>query len=336
MKRLLVILLVVVFHQGINAQCFPDRHNTSWNDGWLSCQAATNPNANRGQSHWIQYDLGAVYVLGQTHFWNSNIPDSTNRGFQEIAIDYSLDGLSWTSWGSFTLSQANGSGFYEGEQGPSLNGTAARYVLLTGISNYGASCYGLSEVRFEVQNSPVPVDIAEFKVKCNNGLTEIIWKSSTEINNHYYSLERSFDGRNWDLIETVEAKGNSTKESNYSLLDKEYNPGSKFYRLSQTDYNGRAAIIDVREIECGEIERNINVSPNPFNDHLNVRIEMPLASIFDYVMLDALGRVVKEGSIDSLNPIIEFSIDASGLIPGTYMLNIIYPNSKEQVKLVKM
>jgi len=133
----------------LSAQCYPDRHSTIADDAWISCEMTANPNTSRGMSHWIMYDFGEAYVLGQTHFWNVNANDRTYEGISQAVIDYSFDGINWTEWGSLSLNQADGSTFYEGEDGPNFNNLKARYVLITIIENHGGDCVGLSEIKIE-------------------------------------------------------------------------------------------------------------------------------------------------------------------------------------------
>ena len=138
----------------LNAQCNAPGHSTNEKDSWLSCQTSTNPNTIRGDSHWLQYDLGYVYELGATTFWNYNVANFTNKGFKQIAIDYSLDGVDWKDAGTFQLPEAEGDAGYEGTPGLDLTGITARYVLITALSNWNnGTCAGLSEVRFDVHKS---------------------------------------------------------------------------------------------------------------------------------------------------------------------------------------
>jgi len=148
MKKIFILFALVSLQQLGITQCFPDRHSTNFFDGWVSCQLADNPNVLRGKSHFIMYDYGKLYELGQMKIWNSNDPSHLDWGMKDVVIDYSTDGETWTESGIYTFQQANGLSTYEGAEGPNLNGIEARYLLITGISNYGNDdCFGLSEVR---------------------------------------------------------------------------------------------------------------------------------------------------------------------------------------------
>ncbi|MEL6924228.1 MAG: discoidin domain-containing protein [Bacteroidota bacterium] len=156
MKKIIFTTLLFVFASAnVMAQCYLDRHNTNWFDGWLSCNTSMNPNAMRGESHWILYNLNELYELHQLHIWNTNAPDYLTSGMQSIAIDISDDGVTWTSVGEFEIPMADGSSTYEGLDLYDFEGTNAQYVLITGLSNHGGSCFGLSEMRIDVREEVI-------------------------------------------------------------------------------------------------------------------------------------------------------------------------------------
>ncbi|MCB0655092.1 MAG: T9SS type A sorting domain-containing protein [Saprospiraceae bacterium] len=149
----LFLALMALFTAKASAQCYPDRHSTTWFDGWISCDMAANPNSVRGPSHWILYDFGEPHMLFNSHFWNLNDPAHLDWGVAEIAIDYSDTGAEWKSYGNVSLARATGKSIYEGQAGPDLQGLVARYLLITVIANQGGTCAGFSEIRIEAEAS---------------------------------------------------------------------------------------------------------------------------------------------------------------------------------------
>ena len=141
--------LFLVF-QGFS-QCLPDRHSTSWFDNWISCEASENPNKNRDESHWISYDLGKLYKLGELKIWNLNAPDLLENGAKTIVIDYSKDGDNWTEYGEVSLDPATGKNTYEGETILDFAEIEAKYILFTITENYGGNCYGFAEMKVEAE-----------------------------------------------------------------------------------------------------------------------------------------------------------------------------------------
>lgn len=205
-----IITLSITQAQG---QCFFDRHDTSSQSSWESCSVSNNPNPARGTSHWIMYDLGQSYDLGQMHFWNYNYPGETNKGVENIIIDYSVNATNWQGGFTHTMAEANASSFYEGEAGPQLGGITARYLLLTFDSNYGGACYGFAEMRVGIYQDPcndVTLDIDEVPVLSGlyhaeqvlnsegliNATSEVLFQAENEI-----SLESGFESKEGAMFE---------------------------------------------------------------------------------------------------------------------------------------
>ncbi len=183
MKNIFLLLLSIVTFQAYAQQCNDDTHSTNINDSWLSCEVSTNPNPDRGNAHWTVYDFGHTYTLSTTTFWNYNVINQTNFGFKDIAVDYSNDGINWTTAGTFQLPQASGNPNYQGATGIDLTGINARYLLITGLSTWNSgSCGGLSEIRFNIDTSPCGDYIVN-----NNIISSPIFSGLYYSNNAYTS-----------------------------------------------------------------------------------------------------------------------------------------------------
>ena len=149
-KQAILTLLCTFFYVVLaTAQCYPDRHNTSASSGWSSCESSFSPNAIRGESHWIVYDLGGPTGLGQMQLWNSNNPQQLTSGAKRVVIDYSLDGENWEEFGEFDVEAATGSGFYEGAVILDFDRLTTRHLLITLVENHGGDCYGFAELKIE-------------------------------------------------------------------------------------------------------------------------------------------------------------------------------------------
>ncbi|MDF1695099.1 MAG: T9SS type A sorting domain-containing protein [Saprospiraceae bacterium] len=151
MRKIYLLAIMIAFScSELLSQAYPDRHNTSWTDGWVSCVETDSPNVKRDPGHWIMYDFGDQYSLHKSTIWNFNVPDTTQRGMRDIVIDYSNDGQTWTEITEFEVPEAPGSAFYQGDDGPNFEGIVARYVLISILNNYGdANCVGMSELRID-------------------------------------------------------------------------------------------------------------------------------------------------------------------------------------------
>ena len=128
-------------------------HSSDYTEMWLS---------DGEPSPWVQFDLGGEYLLTEMHVWNYNqdggAPPLTKRGIQTTNVYVSATGTGdptsnedeWTLLpGDLLFAEASGEAGDPGESyALASGGTAARYVLLTDIVNWGGTHTGLSEVLF--------------------------------------------------------------------------------------------------------------------------------------------------------------------------------------------
>lgn len=62
-------------------------------------------------------------------------------------------------------------------------------------------------------------------------------------------MKHSSDGFNWSIINKVHGKGNSTSSNSYSVEHKNYPNAINYYRLTQTDYDGKSETFPVISID---------------------------------------------------------------------------------------
>ncbi len=67
---------------------------------------------------------------------------------------------------------------------------------------------------------------------------KIEWETATEINNDYFTIERSANAIDFEPIAEINGAGNSNTRNTYSYSDNNPMLGINYYRLKQTDYNG--------------------------------------------------------------------------------------------------
>ena len=132
--------------------CDEQIHSTNNDHMWSTCIKSDNPNPIYASSHWILYDLGHIYSLGSTKFWNYNEHGSTMRGAKSVQLSFSTDASHWSDTEAFQLDEAPGHSGYDGQLGPNLGGVEVQYILLTFLDSWGDSCVGLSEVRFDIKD----------------------------------------------------------------------------------------------------------------------------------------------------------------------------------------
>ena len=87
----------------------------------------------------------------------------------------------------------------------------------------------------------LPIDLISFTGEVILEMEPIVlleWVVASQINNDYFTIEKSRDCYEWSVLSTIEGEGNSNTQMSYSMLDDNVERGVTYYRLSQTDYDG--------------------------------------------------------------------------------------------------
>jgi hypothetical protein len=89
----------------------------------------------------------------------------------------------------------------------------------------------------------LPVTMAGFNAEVTeDSKVKLNWQTYSEINNDYFTVQRSADGIHYHPIAVVKGKGNSTELNFYETIDNAPLQGISYYRLKQTDYDGKETI----------------------------------------------------------------------------------------------
>jgi len=190
---------------------------------------------------------------------------------------------------------------------------------------FSFSCVG--SVGSEV---PLPIELISFKAACNKGSVYLKWVTASEINNDYFTLERSTDAINWTIIGTVDGAGNSNQNINYSYVDNEPYNGVSYYRLKQTDFDGQFKYSNIIAIICiDDFIGDINVYPNPVSDELIIEIIGNTVPV-NFEISNAQGSVIYQGNL-----IEKTRVNTSSFAPGVYLINFENGKTFEFKKITK-
>ncbi|MEZ4852231.1 MAG: hypothetical protein R3B93_27210 [Bacteroidia bacterium] len=86
----------------------------------------------------------------------------------------------------------------------------------------------------------------------------VTWTTSMELNNEYFTVERSFDQHIFESIGRVESQGGGNELRNYKLVDNLPQTGKIYYRIKQTDLDGEFSYSPVLQVEFSKKDRLIN------------------------------------------------------------------------------
>lgn len=215
------------------------------------------------------------------------------------------------------------------------------------VSPIGASCY-YAEVtvtsfsKFYIHKdteNPLPVELIGFKAFCENGNVTFNWETTVEINNDYFTLEKSNDLITFIPVRIVEGFGNSNEIKYYSTIENNYSNGVTYYRLKQTDYDGSFSISNAIAVtKCSTEKNNIEISlyPNPAKEKLNIQINSQSFTDVEFIITDMLSKVICVQTIDLNSRIVEKTINIDFILSGIYIVKIIDKQTKEIIFTKKL
>jgi hypothetical protein len=163
----------------------------------------------------------------------------------------------------------------------------------------------------------LPIDLLYFKGKEAASENLLEWSTTTEINNDYFTLERSHDALNFNEIGILSGAGNSFIQLDYKFIDDAPNSGINYYRLIQTDYNGDFSISNIIALNNNQLDAKIYVSHKTLRVKLTEEISSGKIEI-----IDALGRTVYSDNITASK-----NINLDNYISGIYLIKIDTPSN---------
>jgi len=93
-------------------------------------------------------------------------------------------------------------------------------------------------ISIKTLTGPLPITLQSFIGYESRDGVVIEWTVLNEVNNDYFTIDRSVDCYNWHELTTVPGNGNHNNEMSYSVFDENPLIGINYYRLKQTDYDG--------------------------------------------------------------------------------------------------
>ena len=266
-------------------------------------------------------------------FSNSTLPPGNFFTFQPTLYSDNVNLSTPTltnNMGSVPLVTSSAGGF-QSLNNPTYTGSASSLGL--SVSQYYSSLTILNTLAYdhasivvnlpclntliETDNVPMPVKWVDFNASAKGSDVTLRWQTLAELSSSHYDILRSDDAKKWISAGSIPSKapnGESTGRLNYQYAIREEYPGTYYYKVIQTDFDGTqtpgpilAATVDFPNDEL------LYVYPNPALSQ--VRIKFPKSDT-SYEIFDANGRLAQSGAFSE-------KLNISALIPGVYTLKVL-------------
>lgn len=168
----------------------------------------------------------------------------------------------------------------------------------------------------------LPISLTDFEATLNGRKVDITWTTLTEQNNDFFTIEKTKNGIDFELVTTVDGAGNFMGELNYQTVDLNPYSGISYYRLTQTDFDGHSESFPMKTINLESTE-NFSVFPNPssMGSIINVNTVGVKNDLVTISILDLLGNIITSdySILTQKNEMISVALP-SNLSVGVYLL----------------
>lgn len=261
-----------------------------WSDGISGSNLAlVEPVVNRT---WVIYsDLAHDVDLSLQ--WNES--DEVN-GFDRTSAFSNVYDDQWTS------------------SSATVSGSDPFQVTFSGVTDLNTSTvHAIND-----QSSPLGIELLTFDAKAEATFNHVFWSTISEYNSDYFSLLKSVDNINFELISTQKSAGNSSTLISYSYDDFNTSEGLTYYKIVEHDLDGKLSIS--KTISVNRTSSNIQVWQ--FEKNLIIDIKNYSATNLLINIFDMNGKIIASNELDKVgsNSLIKF--DLSQLVKGVYIIKI--------------
>jgi hypothetical protein len=188
---------------------------------------------------------------------------------------------------------------------PQVNRTAIPTANLTNDFYWGS---------INSNATPLPVTLVSFSGYQVSDQIKLNWKTASELNFYFFSLEKSIDGKEFVEISKINGNGTTQEEHSYESIDKAPLIGKNYYRLKSVDFDGYAEYFSVISVDFSN-DKQFYIYPNPTNGKsIKARTNFHMDEQSTIVFYNNLGVIVGRYGFTQSEGVIDFPVSlANGI-----------------------
>jgi hypothetical protein len=125
-----------------------------------------------------------------------------------------------------------------------------------------------------LSQTPLPISLLSFTGKAIDGDAHLRWTTATELNNDFFTVERSQNGKNFLAVGEVKGAGTTRMLQQYQFIDPFVPFGRIYYRLKQTDFDGQYTYSNVIAVENEPSGLKLIAIPNPLSQGQQLKLRI--------------------------------------------------------------
>lgn len=261
-----------------------------------------------------------------------------NGAYTQLYVLTNPDGviLSTNLTGDFTGQIAVGQSYrvyalnYDPNNAPSPLPTVGGQVNNVGLTASGCrnTDFLTDYLCYQAISCLLPLRWLSFEAACQEEGVTLTWKIAEEKNNAFFTAEKSNDGLVWETIGRVYPKKALQSENSYHFVWPEHAEHRLYFRIRQTDHDGKFTFTPVQTVHCSLEIAPLQVYPNPTQNVLNISG----LQTGEYVYLqNLLGENLQKTQVTRSNHLLSLE----GLPVGLYLLVVEGIQRKVCRKIIK-
>lgn len=197
-------------------------------------------------------------------------------------------------------------------------------ISITINPDIGGTCGGVTTPVL----TALPVELIQFKGNSTPSSNHLMWQTASEENNEGFEIQRSSDGKEWEVIDFVFGHGTTVEAQSYEYIDETPLYGNNYYRLKQIDTDGQFEYSQVIAVVFQPNASKLKLYPNPvITGLLNINYGSEETALVQ--ILDGMGRVIQENTITGTSDIL-----VDKLTSGIYYVQVTSNGGQWVEKLV--
>ena len=227
---------------------------------------------------------------------------------------------SWADWSTYESTTTIPVG---GDPGRTVASGYGQKSGFTSFSKFGFGGAG---------GGALPIVLIDWGAEIVGESTSLTWSVASQQNNDYYTIHKSLDGYEWEEVTKVPGAGNTNTLMNYNIFDENPYVGQSYYRLMQTDYDGKNEKFNIIGVFYDKpIE--ISINPNPVEEELTLYLGETLRGNTMVSIYNTKGQRIYNKSFFGEWKIIELNVDKYK--KGYYLLDVDHNHRKGSLKFIK-
>jgi hypothetical protein len=267
---------------------------------------------------------GTLNHVSQCEYWMLDRTTGTSNVTVNLSWDTRSCGV--TNLSDLRVAGWNGTQWVNKGNGGTTGTTTAGTV----VSSPVVTVFGPFTLGSVSSDNPLPVELVSFSAQCEETHAVLRWSTASELNNDYFTIESSIDAEDWATAGTIEGAGNSTTLLHYTYTDAANAGRNLYYRLKQTDTDGKYTYHDILYLEScrGAAGGNsVTLYPNPAQNNVTIVAEEEVLSVTVY---NSEGKTIGNIGVNLLAKTMDFS-----QVPeGVYFVEIATPGKVFNQRLI--